>query len=182
MEQNREGEVNTKRGHSGNEGEAGQHDARAVANVMIEKGVESGHPLTPLQIIKLTYLCQAWMLGMFGKSIFEQRVEAWKYGPVVADVYHGVKRYVDQPVHEVMRARPAKFSNEETDVLGEVYRVYGSRSGGALSGRTHKEGTPWWQVRQENPDAKDAEIDTTRIRRYYEDILRDPGAESVTGL
>lgn len=162
------------------------HDARAVANELISMGLADGNPLTPMQIIKLTYLCQAWMLGIFGKPMFEQKVEAWEYGPVIADVYHGVKHFVNQPVDETMRARPAKFSDPQAHILNEVYQVYGKRSGGALSWRTHQEGTPWNQVRQESPDRINAEIDHDRMKRYYGRILRDSGGESgtysVTGL
>ena len=157
------------------------HDARAIANEMIIRGIEDGNPLTPLQIIKLTYLCQAWMLGMFGEKIFDQEVEAWEYGPVIADVYHGIKHFVKQPVDETIPARPAKLNDKEAHILDEVYRVYGKRSGGALSGHTHKSGTPWDQTKKENPDGRRVEISPERIRAYYERI-RESDGETTGGL
>lgn len=158
------------------------HDARAVANEMILRGIGDGNPLTPLQIIKLTYLCQAWMLGMFGDKIFEQKVEAWEHGPVIADVYHGVKHFVNQPVDEIMSARPAEFSDAETHILDEVYRVYGKRSGGALSGHTHKTGTPWHQTKQKDSVSRRVEISPEKIEAYYKDIIRKSGKEAAGGL
>ena len=165
--------MNTRSRESSSEKSAGQHDARAVANEMILMGLEDGNPLTPLQVIKLTYLCQAWMLGMFGEPMFSQKVEAWEYGPVIADVYHGVKHYVNQPIDETMRARPADFNDKEDHILCEVYRVFGSWSGGALSGHTHQPGTPWHITKQESYDDRNAEIETARIREYYDNILKE---------
>ena len=161
------------------------HDARAVANALILMGLENGNPLTPLQVIKLTYLCQAWMLGMFEKRMFEEKVEAWEYGPVIAEVYHGVKRFVNKPVVETMRARPADFGDKEEHILSEVYRVYGSWSGGALSRHTHKPRTPWDITKKENPNERSAEIPVTRIREYYESIIKEESStrtQSNAGL
>ncbi|MDE0070747.1 MAG: DUF4065 domain-containing protein [Caldilineaceae bacterium] len=154
------------------------HDARAIANKLILMGLEDGNPLTPLQIIKLTYLCQAWMLGMFGEPMFEDEVEAWDYGPVIPEVYHGVKHFVNKPVIETMRARPTGLNDKEAHILNEVYRVYGSWSGGALSRHTHKPETPWYITKQENPSGRSVEIPVERIRKYYEDIIR---AEEAAG-
>lgn len=170
------------RGFWGKGEKAMSHDARAVANEMITRGIENENPLTPLQIIKLTYLCQAWMLGMFGNKIFEQKVEAWEYGPVIADVYHSVKHFVNQPIDETMPAYPARFNDAETHILNEVYRVYGKRSGGALSGHTHKPGTPWHQTKEENPTDRRVEISPERIEEYYKGIIRESKREMSGGL
>lgn len=144
------------------------HDARAVANVMIQRGLENGDPLTPLQVIKLTYLCQAWMLGMFGMPIFRQKVEAWAYGPVINDVYQEVKKYGSRPVTDSIRARLGEdFDEYETHILEEVYRVYGNMDGMDLSALTHVEGSPWFQTKLANPRRRNAVIDPKLIERYY---------------
>lgn len=143
------------------------HDARAVANEMIQKGIEDGNPLTPLQIIKLTYLCQAWMLGMFKKSMFFQDVEAWQYGPVIADVYHSVKKSGDRPVKKPVRAQPADFDADAQHILDQVYKMYGGWTGFKLSQLTHMPGSPWYQTKQENPLGRNAVIPELLVREYY---------------
>lgn len=149
------------------------HDARAVANVMIEKGIKAGDPLTPLQIIKLTYLCQAWMLAMFERPMFRQKVEAWEYGPVVADVYHGLKENRRFPVNYPMAAPSQSFDEDEKHILNEVYRVYGDWSGGKLSRLTHKPGSPWYTTKQKDPLSRHVEINIEEIRKYYAAILSE---------
>jgi len=149
------------------------HDARDVANVMIEKGITAGDPLTPLQVIKLTYLCQAWMLAMFSRPIFRQAVEAWEYGPVVADVYHSLKGNGRFPVVYPIPGFSEKFDEDEKHILNEVYRVYGNWTGGQLSRLTHQPGSPWYQTKQEDPLSRHLEIDNDRIRQYYAAILSE---------
>ena len=143
------------------------HDARTVANVMIEKGLESDNPLTPLQIIKLTYFCQAWMLAMYGKPMFSQKIQAWEHGPVIPDVYHNVKQHGKNPVRQLINARYEIFDADEEHILNEVYRVYGGFSGLQLSSLTHMEGSPWYQVKANNPLGYNKKIDNEMIREFY---------------
>ena len=49
-----------------------KHDARAVANSLIEKSQEEGNLLTPLQIIKLVYFCHGWMLALYKRPLIKQ--------------------------------------------------------------------------------------------------------------
>ena len=38
-----------------------------------------------MHAIKLVYLCHGWMLGIYGRSLIGEPVEAWRYGPVVPE-------------------------------------------------------------------------------------------------
>ena len=157
------------------------HDARAVANVMIEKGIKEGNPLTPLQIIKLTYMCQAWMLAMFGKRMFRQEVQAWEHGPVIPDVYHSVKKDGENPVKKrIKRVEDERFDSEETHILNEVYEVYGHWTGFQLSNTTHLPGTPWYKTRSKHPLGRSVVIPQDLIEDYYGEKLRKHRAESAS--
>lgn len=157
------------------------HDARAVANVMIKKGIENGTPLTPLQIIKLTYLCQAWMLAMFRRKMFRQEVQAWEHGPVIPDVYHSVKKHGSNPVKKrIKHAEDERFDSEETHILDEVFEVYGHWTGFQLSNITHLPGTPWYQTRSKYPLGRSAVIPQDLIEEFYGEKLRKHRAESAS--
>ena len=157
------------------------HDARSVANVMIQKGIDAGEPLTPLQIIKLTYLCQAWMLAMYGRPMFRQKVQAWQHGPVIPQVYHSVKHHGKNPVRTPIDAKPSIFSRNEKHILDEVYRVYGDFSGLELSSLTHVDGSPWHQVTNEYPFRHNHEISHARMEQYYGDQLARYRESNPTG-
>ena len=122
------------------------HDARAIANVLIRSGIDGAKPRDPLQLIKLTYLCHGWMLGLYRRPLSAQPVEAWKYGPVIPDVYHGLKRYGGRPVNVVQDFLGSNFDELEADLIQQVFDSYVDFSGVQLSRLTHARGTPWHQI------------------------------------
>lgn len=126
---------------------SGPHDARAIANALIDRGVVSRAPRDPLQIIKLTYLCHGWMLGLYNRPMSAQPVYAWRYGPVIPRVYHALKRYGKEPVTVPIDCLPAAFGDLEIDLIGQVFDGYEHYSGIDLSQMTHAPGTPWHQIR-----------------------------------
>ena len=142
-----------------------KHDALSVANVLIKKGIDDSKPLTPLQVIKLAYFCQGWMLGLYGRPLFKQDIEAWRYGPVIADVYYALKHYGRRPVADPIPGVPEEeFDALESNLMDQVHEVYGKLDGWRLSRLTHMKGTPWDTF---NPRGGQAVIPTTEIERYY---------------
>ena len=139
------------------------YDARAVANSLIEKA--GGNPLTPLQIIKLVYFCHGWMLGLYGRPLIKQEVRAWLYGPVVADVYHGLKDHGGVPVATKMNVPNEQFDEFAADLINQVHTKYGGLSGIVLSGLTHAPGTPWHTIWHRN--GKNSVIPNDLIQEHY---------------
>ena len=43
--------------------------------------------MTNLRVNKLLYFAQAWSVVRRNKPLFEEDMQAWKYGPVVPEVY-----------------------------------------------------------------------------------------------
>ena len=138
------------------------HPARVVANEFITRGLSAGHPLTPLQIIKLVYFAHGWMLATHKRPLVRERFEAWKYGPVVPDLYHAMKMYRAEPVTDPLPLNPqAKivdglvrfayedprpFDESEQYIIDSVYGYYGGFSGTKLIQLTHRPDAPWYQV------------------------------------
>lgn len=122
------------------------HDARAIANELIRHGVEAKLPCDPLQVIKLTYLCHGWMLGLYHRPMSTQSVLAWRYGPVIPVVYGAVKHYGRNLIRTPLQGWNEEFEYLEDDLIKQVFDVYGEFSGIDLSMMTHTKGTPWYQV------------------------------------
>jgi uncharacterized phage-associated protein len=119
--------------------EGAMASAAAVANRFREL---SGNRLTPLQLIKLTYIAHGWSFPLLGHGLFNDRIEAWQYGPVVPSLYQSLKQWrsapVDRPIWTYEQIGP-----REDELIKRVYETYGSYSGGQLSTMTHQSGTPW---------------------------------------
>ena len=83
------------------------------------------------------------MLGLFKQALFHQPVEAWRYGPVIPDIYHRVKIHGNKPISKPMGFRKPEFDEYELDLIRQVLDIYGGHTGGQLSALTHKPGSPW---------------------------------------
>ena len=126
------------------------HDARSIAKKLVNISEDNGSYKDPLQIIKLTYLCHGWMLGLYDRALSAQPVEAWKYGPVIPDVYHGIKHYGGQPIQSLTHFPDSSFDEYEEDLINQVAEVYDPFTGIQLSQLTHAVGTPWYDVWNEH--------------------------------
>jgi uncharacterized phage-associated protein len=142
--------------------------ARAVANEFIRLAQAAHKALTPLQIIKLAYIAHGWMLGLYQRPLITDRIEAWKYGPVIPDLYHAMKDYgsgyVTEPLSERWKASPP-LDDEERDLIRQVYERYGNKNGVQLSQLTHQAGTPWdatWE-----PESMGRGISNDLIAEHY---------------
>lgn len=122
------------------------HDARSIANKFIELAGEHGNSLTPMQLLKLVYIAHGWMLGLYGVPLIKNRIQAWKFGPVIPDLYHAVKHCKDGPVLNPIRVPDEPFAEAEDNIIRQIYEIYGEISGVGLSNLTHQPGTPWDRV------------------------------------
>jgi uncharacterized phage-associated protein len=120
------------------------HDSRTIANRFLELARERGDTLTPMQLLKLVYIAHGWMLGLYGRPLIRDEIQAWQYGPVIPRLYNSMRVYGGGSVTSPVNA-PAgdQLTTDERDIIGQVYDAYGARSGPSLSRLTHAAGTPW---------------------------------------
>lgn len=149
------------------------HSARKVANYFLDKADEQGKELSPLKVIKLVYIAHGFMLANRRTGLIADVVEAWEYGPVVADLYHALKRYGNDPIPVRLDEQLASFdfSDDERAVMDKVFDHYGKFSGGGLSSLTHQEGTPWDKVWKGL--GKNAIIPDEMTREHYKKRMGD---------
>lgn len=125
-------------------------DARVVANRFLELATDEGRPLTPMQVLKLVYIAHGWNLALHDRPLIDQPVEAWQYGPVIRDLYNAMKGFgggsVRGPLPVGFGSNGDELSDDESDLVGQVFRLYGRMNGVELSRITHAFNTPWRQV------------------------------------
>ena len=143
------------------------HDAREIVNWFII----NGDLLTPMQIIKLVYMSHGWMLGLQDRPLFRQDVKAWRYGPVVPDVYDELKVYGNLPVEEPIKGfGEGNLDEVELDLIEQVNELYSGFSGIRLSRITHVEGSPWHQIWMKQK--RKATIPNELIKEYYKNLAK----------
>ena len=102
---------------------------------------EYGDFLSNLKVQKLLYYAQGLHLALYQKPLFEEKIVAWQYGPVVEEVYHAFKNY-QGAIPTPDNIDNAYLSEQEFDLLKEVYDVFGQFSATKLVEMTHDE-SPW---------------------------------------
>lgn len=120
------------------------HDSITVANVFLELAKPTKDTLTPMQLLKLVYLAHGWMLGLYGRPLIRDEIQAWQYGPVIPHLYNAIRSFKSSPVEGPLSGIDGdSLDSEENDIVTQVYAIYGKLSGPALSRITHQQGSPW---------------------------------------
>lgn len=150
------------------------YELNTVANAFIRKARESGrNDVTPMKLLKLVYIAHGWSLGINNRPLFLEEVEAWKYGPVIPELYDAVKGYRNRPIdHELPESA---FGNhieaDDQALIDQVWATYGQHDGIRLSSITHQPDTPWdktWDRR----GFHGLIIPTPMIRDHYQQLAR----------
>ncbi|MFK4794236.1 Panacea domain-containing protein [Sphingobium sp. ZW T5_29] len=124
------------------------YDARQIANWFIKRAANDGRVLSIMSLLKLAYIAHGWHLEMRGgKPLFDNRIEAWQYGPVIPDVYNEF-RPQGVSASDISPAYQAPLDASTEDLLEQIYKIYGRMSPFQLSELTHVAGGPWETARK----------------------------------
>ncbi len=125
---------------------------------------ESGDLISNLKIQKLVYYAQGFSLAINNKPLFKEKIQAWTHGPVVPQLYNKYKDYGSGALPTTnLDIDFDKFSDEDKELLDDVYDVYGQFSAWKLRNMTHEE-APWKSSYQ---SGKSNEISHEKLREYF---------------
>lgn len=118
------------------------YDARQIANWFIDRSAKDGRVISIMSLLKLAYIAHGWNLEMRNTPLFNNRIEAWRYGPVIPDVYNAFR---PQGINSTQMVESFVLPTDATDVgfLEQIYKIYGGMSPFRLSQLTHEAGGPW---------------------------------------
>lgn len=144
-----------------------------VASRLLELGNEQNViAITPMKLIKLTYLCHGWMLGFHGRPLVRENVEAWHYGPVIPELDAVVRQYKSNAVKSLPEDPDAcEFDEIQQAIINETYLVYGSYTVAQLSELTVAEVTPW-HITWDGGKGENTVIPNHLIEAHFASIVR----------
>ena len=144
-------------------------NVQTVADDILKLAKRRDMVLTPMQLMKLVYIAYGWYLAIYNAKLFDDRIEAWKYGPVIPNLYHVTKHFGGNIIpHDLIANSPVSNPDLEK-FLDSIVKNYGDFSGIALSNLTHRQGTPWQQVCR--PDVLGIQIPDELIKAHYQEEL-----------
>ena len=144
------------------------YDSLLISKNILELYKNDKKFVTPMQLIKLVYLCHGWMLGLYNKPILKEDVEAWKYGLVIPNLYREIKKYKSHPVEEI-KVQDNSIDGDSLDIIKQVYQKYGHFTGIELSMLTHQKDSPW-DLAVKNGNTV---ISNDLIAYYYNNLAKD---------
>ena len=112
-----------------------------VSSFFIKKGV------SPLKLQKLLYYSQLWFFVKNDKRLFDDRIQAWIYGPVVYDVWANFKFMKRSSIIPNNRAVNFDLDDITVNHLNDVWESYGHLTGSDLVDLTHND-LPWKNSRK----------------------------------
>ena len=148
--------------------------------------LDYGMDLDQLQLNKLCYLVNGFVLQERDDPAFYNNVEAWKYGPVIPDVYIMYKVYGDHTITHLDICRTplgnhAKITERRenlAEIIGDdvagiadsVLKEYGKYDGSQLVDMTYQSKTPWKKAYKPGYNKT---ITAWNIRKFYRKLTVD---------
>ena len=131
-----------------------RYTASHIANYFLIKAqVENISDMSVMKVIKLVYIAYAWYYAICEEKLFDEKIEAWRYGPVVPSLYHEFKRFGTQPVDgfsinstEDISPVIAWDDTLTSVILLRVWKSYKKKNAAKLSNITHGEDSFWDQM------------------------------------
>lgn len=130
----------------------------------------------PLKLQKLLYLSQGFSYAFNDRALFDDEIEGWVHGPVVASVYREYCSFKYNPI--AISYKLIDFDNETLAVLNYVKNNFAKYDAKYLEDMTHKQ-EPWILSREGlDPDERsDKTISKQSIANYFISYLHQPDDE-----
>lgn len=110
-----------------------------VAAYLVEHSQER---LQSMKLQKLAYFAQGWHLTWIGTPLFQEKILAWKMGPVVRELFseHRGMVYIDE--WTAGGADSSKVTGNSARAIDNVIEAYKHYSGFDMGEESHRH-TPW---------------------------------------
>lgn len=111
-----------------------------VAKYIAGYCIDRNHPITNLKLQKMMYFAWIDYYGEKNTELFDEKMEAWKFGPVVPDVYYHFSVFAGNPI---TRVEEASVTDADTDVLDRIIARYIDKPVSSLVTKSHRPGGAW---------------------------------------
>jgi uncharacterized phage-associated protein len=149
------------------------YSSLAVANYFIQKGVETGKPVTPMKVQKLVFIAHGYYLAIHGEPLVRENFGAWPWGPVIGTLYAAFVKFSKTKLFVPLTLKeqdaPVSIDDEKAyPLLERVWQVYQDKSASYLSNLTHAENAPWTLTYEAGQSRT---ISNDLIKNYYKGLL-----------
>lgn len=124
-----------------------------LADYIVKKSNNDKKLVTNLQLQKILFYIQRYFIVNKNKVIFEDDIEAWKFGPVVPPVYYEYSSYgslpifqINNDVKDVKKILKEKLNDAELEIIDNIIEEKREKNAWDLVAETHKPGGSWDRI------------------------------------
>jgi uncharacterized phage-associated protein len=126
------------------------YNSNHVLNTILQRSFREGRTdMSPMKLQKMLFYTQGWHLATTGNPALDKPFEVWRYGPVVSQIYHDLKRFGAGPVTEYVKdlsdGKAYVVHIAETNLYKSIdiaWEKYVGIPAVNLSAMTHEPGSP----------------------------------------
>lgn len=149
------------------------YDASQVAYWFVKKADAENMHLDQMKLMKLVYIAQGIALAN-NFRLFDESIQAWRYGPVIESLYHKYKHVGLDPIKPDDSIFPynSNFDEPSERMLRGAWENFKEYTGIQLSNWTHEKGSPWYQSWEEGGKRhRNHPIRNDVIAAYFRELL-----------
>ena len=153
-------------------------NAFTVSNIIVKYFHDQNKEIDMLKTLKLIYICFGAISAFKRQYLFSERIEAWRLGPVVPDVYYQLQNIVQEEGKLTTEASYKLGNNYDKDkenhnkykkIVQDICDIYNNMSITNLVNLTHIQGSPWYESYTGAPNV---EISKELIIDYYAKLFK----------
>ncbi|MEO8892425.1 MAG: type II toxin-antitoxin system antitoxin SocA domain-containing protein [Coleofasciculaceae cyanobacterium] len=110
-----------------------------------EDGIEA--EMTNMKVQKLLYYAQCLHLALYDQPLFEEEIQAWRYGPVCPPAYRFYSNFEAKQLPVPSKESLLQLPKDKQELLEAIWGYFGGYHAYKLSDMTHG-GFPWKKARR----------------------------------
>ncbi len=139
--------------------------ALQLAHYVLQYTTRRKKRITHLQLQKVLYYIQGYHLREFGEPLFEDKIYAWPYGPVVKSVYAHYFIYGALPL-QVSEIKELHVDEKQKTLINRVVEDKTQFRAAQLVAATHSE-APWKNLEESVKAGQRPEITIESMKKYF---------------
>lgn len=140
------------------------YNIEEIVKTIIEYSIKISKPVDNMKIQKLLYYIQAYTLKHYNRPLFNEKILAYQYGPLVKEAYDIYKMNVGADIYYVHnRDKLKELDGFAYDIVTNIIEKYKDVSSWKIAMQTHEE-DPW-----KNVNYKEV-ISLNSIKEYFDKI------------